>query len=162
MIGKHLCALGDEHASRPGRLQASSSLRRLPPSRQNTPYKAPRTADGKPNLNGIWQALDTSINWDIQGHAASAGPVAALGAAYSVPPGLGIVEGGPIPYLPAALAKKKENYEKRLTDDPEIKCYMPGRAARQLHAVSISDFSERQLRHDRLRIRQRRAHHLYG
>jgi len=25
-----------------------------------------RTADGKPNMNGIWQVLDTSINWNIQ------------------------------------------------------------------------------------------------
>ena len=98
----------------------------LPLAGQNSNYKAPRTADGKPNLNGIWQVLDTSINWDIQGHAAQAGPVAALGAAYAVPPGLGVVEGGEIPYLPAAVAKKKENFEKRLTEDPEIKCYMPG------------------------------------
>ena len=97
-----------------------------PAAAQNTAYKAPRAADGKPNLNGIWQVLDTSLNWDIQGHAATAGPVAALGAEFSVPPGLGAVEGGAIPYLPAALAKKKENFEKRLTDDPEIKCYMPG------------------------------------
>ena len=36
---------------------------------QAAPYRAPRTADGKPNLNGIWQALN-SANWDIQGHAA--------------------------------------------------------------------------------------------
>ena len=42
------------------------------------------------------------------------------------PAGIGVVEGGEIPYLPAALAQKKANYEKRFTDDPEIKCYMPG------------------------------------
>jgi hypothetical protein len=34
--------------------------------------------------------------------------------------------GGEIPYLPEAAAKKKANFEKRLTDDPEIKCYLPG------------------------------------
>lgn len=88
-------------------------------------YKAPRTADGKPNLNGIWQAMNTA-NWDLQPHAAQAGPISALGAVGSVPGGLGVVEGGAIPYLPAALAKKKENYAKRLTMDPEVKCYMPG------------------------------------
>ena len=25
-------------------------------------YRAPRTADGKPNLNGIWQALNTAFH----------------------------------------------------------------------------------------------------
>ena len=88
-------------------------------------YKAPRSADGKPNLNGIWQALNEA-SWDIEGHAAAPGLVTALGAAAAVPPGLGIVEGGPIPYQPAAAARKKENFEKRLTLDPEIKCYLPG------------------------------------
>jgi len=88
-------------------------------------YKAPRTVDGKANLNGIWQALNTA-NWDLQDHAARSGPVVALGAAGAVPAGLGVVEGDEIPYLPAAAAKKKENFENRLTADPEIKCYMPG------------------------------------
>ena len=97
----------------------------LPVAGQTRAYKAPRTADGKPNLNGIWQSLNTA-NWDIQGHAAQPGLVVALGAAGAVPGGLGVVEGGEIPYLPAAAAKKKENFEKRLTADPEIKCYLPG------------------------------------
>src|SRR4029077_19583278 len=46
---------------------------------QTPVYRAPRTADGKPNLNGIWQALNTA-DWDLQGHAAGKGPVASLGA----------------------------------------------------------------------------------
>jgi len=89
------------------------------------PYRAPRTADGKPNLNGIWQAINEA-DWDIEGHSAGPGRVMALGAEDAVVPGLGIVEGGPLPYLPAAAAKKKANFEKRLTLDPEIKCYLPG------------------------------------
>ncbi len=88
-------------------------------------YKAAHTADGRPNLNGIWQALNTA-NWDIQEHAARPGQVIALGAVGAVPAGLGVVEGDEIPYLPAAAAKKKENFENRLTTDPEIKCYLPG------------------------------------
>ena len=40
--------------------------------------------------------------------------------------GLGVVEGGTIPYKPEALAHKKENQENWLTRDPEIKCYLPG------------------------------------
>jgi hypothetical protein len=85
----------------------------------------PRGPDGHPNLNGIWQSLNTA-NWDIQEHAARSGPLVALGAVGAVPPGLGVVEGNELPYLPAAAAKKKENFENRLTADPEVKCYMPG------------------------------------
>jgi hypothetical protein len=98
----------------------------IPARGQGTAYKAPRGADGKPNLNGIWQALDTSAQWDIEGHAAQPGLFTALGAQGAVPPGVGIVEGGKIPYLPAAADQRKKNFENRLTADPEIKCYMPG------------------------------------
>ena len=84
----------------------------------------PRGADGKPNLNGIWQAL-TNANWDVQTHAPSPGPPA-LGALLSVPPGMGIVEGEEIPYLPAALEQRKKNRQNRWKDDPEMKCYLPG------------------------------------
>src|SRR5215470_11041226 len=79
-------------------------------------YKAPRAADGKPDLNGIWQAVNTA-NWDIQDHAARMGPVVGLGAAFSIPAGRGVVEGNEIPYLPVAAEKKKENAEKWLTSD---------------------------------------------
>jgi len=88
-------------------------------------YRAPRTPDGKPNLNGIWQALNEA-NWDLEAHAASQGAVLALGAQFSVPPGVGVVEGGAIPYKPEALAKKKENFANRMKEDPEVKCYMGG------------------------------------
>ncbi len=89
-------------------------------------YRAPRTPDGAPDLSGIWQSNNTA-NWDLEAHAASKGPVFALGAAFSVPPGLGVVSGdGVIPYLPDALAKKKANGESWTTLDPEVKCYMPG------------------------------------
>jgi hypothetical protein len=84
-----------------------------------------RTADGKPDLNGVWQAMN-SANWDLLAHGSAAGAVPSLGAIGAVPSGEGVVEGGVIPYLPAAAAKKKENFERRWTDDPEIKCYMPG------------------------------------
>ncbi len=89
-------------------------------------YKAPRTADGKPNLNGIWQTLNTSANWDLQPHAARPGQLWQTGAAGAEPAGLGVVEGGEIPYLASALAKKKENFANRLALDPETKCYLPG------------------------------------
>jgi len=88
-------------------------------------YRAPRTASGKPDLNGVWQAVNTA-NWNIQDHAAEAGPVATLGAAFSIPAGQGVVEGNEIPYQPWAAKKKQENAENWVKLDPEIKCYMPG------------------------------------
>jgi hypothetical protein len=78
-------------------------------------YRAPRTVDGQPDLQGIWQAVNTA-NWNIQDHSAGLG----------IPAGQGIVDGNEIPYLPTALAHKQENYRRRLTDDPETKCFMVG------------------------------------
>jgi len=88
-------------------------------------YRAPRTGDGRPDLNGIWQANNTA-DWNLEAHSAEAGPVLALGALGAVPPGLGVVEGGQIPYTAEALATRQENYEHRLERDPAIKCYLPG------------------------------------
>ena len=102
-------------------------------------YRAPRLPDGKPDLNGIWQALNEA-NYDLEPHMARsalalrpgpygpvpAAPVLALGAVGAVPPGLGVVEGDTIPYLPEALKQKKDNQEHYLERDPEIKCYLPG------------------------------------
>jgi hypothetical protein len=92
---------------------------------QNAPYRAPRFVDGHPDLNGIWQALNTA-NWDLQDHPAGAGPMWETGAIGAIPAGQGVVEGGEIPYKPEALAKKKQNFANRRTNDPEVKCYMPG------------------------------------
>lgn len=103
-------------------------------------YKAPRGPDGKhPDLNGVWQAMN-SAGWDIEPHAARAalqlrpGPVVpvpakavlALGAVGAVPGGLGIVEGGEIPYTPEAKKQRDANRADYLNLDPEVKCYLPG------------------------------------
>jgi hypothetical protein len=106
-------------------------------------YRAPRTPEGTPDLSGIWQANNTA-NWDIEAHPAKQGPVVALGAAFSVPPGLGVVEGGPLPYLPEALEKKKTNAASWMTLDPEVKCFMPGipRATYQPYPFQIVQSSD--------------------
>jgi hypothetical protein len=75
----------------------------------------PRTADGKPNLQGIWQVHNRAA-YDLEDHDAKLG----------VPPGRGVVEGGGIPYQPWAAAKKAENFSRRQAADPLVKCYMPG------------------------------------
>ena len=85
----------------------------------------PRTADGRPDFNGIWQAINTA-NWDVEPHAASFGPLVAAGAIGAIPAGLGIVEGNEIPYTPEARAQQQENKSDWLANDPLVKCYMPG------------------------------------
>ena len=75
----------------------------------------PRTADGKPNLQGIWQASSTA-GADLQDHTARNNMLA----------GRSVVAGGEIPYQPEAAAKKAENFQNRLKADPLAKCYMPG------------------------------------
>jgi len=74
-----------------------------------------RAADGKPDLSGVWQAVNTA-NWNIQAHAADK----------DVPAGLGVVDGDEIPYQPWAAAQQKTNLANRATADPESKCYLPG------------------------------------
>jgi len=120
-----------------GQAQAAPAAKARPAA---SSYHAPRGLDGKhPDLNGVWQAMN-SANWDIEPHAARAalqmrpGPVTpvpakdvvALGAVGAVPAGLGIVEGGTIPYTADARKQRDENRADWIHRDPEIKCYLPG------------------------------------
>ena len=102
------------------------------------PYRAPRTTDGHPNLNGIWQAF-TTADWDIEAHSSGPGPHPEIMGVYGAQPGgQSIVEGGEIPYRPEALAKKKANFDNRMktsiTNDPhrfdtgdgELECFRVG------------------------------------
>ena len=78
-------------------------------------YDGPRTPEGNPDLSGFWQVL-SSAAWDIRAHNAQDG----------IPAGLGVVEGGEIPYQPWAAEQQQENYANRLTADPVRQCYLPG------------------------------------
>jgi hypothetical protein len=83
---------------------------------QTAPQAAiPRTADGKPDFSGVWQVLNTAF-YNIEDHHAEPG----------VPAGQGVVVGGVIPYLPAALEQRRKNYENRATEDTDAKCFLPG------------------------------------
>jgi hypothetical protein len=87
------------------------------------PYSPPKTPFGQPDLQGIWQVVNTAA-WDIQDHSAQRFP--GLPARFSVPAGLGVVEGNDIPYQPWAIAQKQKNFANRLEGDPEASCYLPG------------------------------------
>src|SRR3954469_2610921 len=61
--------------------------------------RVPRTADGKPNLNGIWQTM-VGANWNLEDHSAAPGPFFQEGAVGAMPAGQSVVDGGDIPYTP--------------------------------------------------------------
>jgi len=82
--------------------------------------------EGRPDLNGLWQA-NVSANWNLEAHTAQDLPqFPGLGAIAAIPAGISYVEGGTIPYLPAALAQRDMNRAGWPATDPEAKCYMPG------------------------------------
>ena len=111
---------GDPNLQETGALTQSTTFRaaRL----EGTPY---------PDLNGIWQAINTA-NWDLEPHVARPGlstvsgpggdvpaaPVLALGAIGGVPGGLGVVENGRIPYQPWAAIQRQDNRVNALVRDP--------------------------------------------
>ena len=96
-------------------MTAGLTLSGQAPAPQGQTRATSRTPDGKPNLNGIWQVVN-SANWDLEAHSAEDG----------IPGGPGVVEGGTIPYLPAALAVRNEHRTNRKTADPVGKCFIPG------------------------------------
>jgi hypothetical protein len=82
---------------------------------------------GRPNLNGIYQAINTA-NWNIEDHSASATAFWQLGAMFAIPAGQSVItdNNGTIPYNPAGLKRRTENQAGWPKSDPEAKCYMPG------------------------------------
>lgn len=96
-------------------MDAQAPARRAQAQGARRAYVGPRTSDGKPDLNGIWQVMGTA-HWDLEAHSPEEG----------VPGGQSVVEGGDIPYKPEALAQKRANYANRATADPLSKCYLPG------------------------------------
>ena len=88
----------------------------VPATAQDEAYTAPRLVGTEnPDLNGIWQALNTA-NWDLRPHAAAPAPLPELlGALGAVPAGQGVIEGDEIPYQPWAVEQQRANFEGRLT-----------------------------------------------
>jgi hypothetical protein len=113
-------------------------------------YAAPRTADGQPD-QGIWE-LRNAANWDLLEHTGG----------YKIPAGLGVVEGGEIPYKLEALAHKEENFTNRLTGDPVEKCYLAGFPPNDISPISVSNPSNARRGCDHFRICSHVAVDFYG
>jgi hypothetical protein len=95
-------------------LLAGDAIHAAPSSPARVPGIA-RTADGKPDLTGIWQAISTA-DFDLEPHSGRK----------DAPPGAGVVEGNSIPYQAAALKKKQENFAVRDQLDPRLQCFTLG------------------------------------
>jgi hypothetical protein len=102
-------------------LSACAALVWIAPPRaagQSKGYTAPRTSDGKPDLQGIWQVMNTAAV-NVEGHI----------AVLDMPAGRTVIvdpADGKIPYLPAAAQKQKENFKNRAKADPLNQCFIPG------------------------------------
>ena len=81
-------------------------------------WRMPRLPDGKPDLQGIWEAHNTA-DANLEAHSAAAGIRAGEGVIVDPPD-------GKIPYQPSAAAKQKENFLTRSMADPVSKCFLPG------------------------------------
>jgi hypothetical protein len=105
--------------------QSASAQKAKAPARA----AAPATIGGHPNINGVWQAM-SGADFGLEPHSAqtSPGPQSEreLGAIAAIPASLGVVEGGEIPYLPAAKAVRDANAKLGPMKDPEANCYLPG------------------------------------
>ena len=95
---------------------ALSTTLNAAPATSGSQSPLPREANGKPNLQGIWQASTTAGD-DLQDHVASLD----ITAGRSV-----LTDGGAIPYQPSASRQREENFRNRAKLDPLNKCYIPG------------------------------------
>ena len=96
-------------------------------AQQPAPAARPDRIAGRPNLNGLWQAINTA-NWNLESHSASATAFWQLGAMFAMPAGQSVIvdNNGAIPYTPEGLKKRQENQAGWPKSDPEAKCYMAG------------------------------------
>lgn len=101
----------------------------------------PARVSGKPNFNGIWQAMNTA-SWNLESHSAEGLPqFPQLGAIASIPAGRSVLRGGgTIPYRPEALAVRDKNRAAWPGADPEAKCYMLGIPRATYHGMPFQIF----------------------
>src|ERR1044071_9620941 len=98
--------------------QARGQSKGAPAAAKPQVYTAPRTADGKPDLQGIWQVMNTA-SYNVEPHSPQFGIRAGTGVITDPADGMS-------PFLPAAPAKPKQNFEARAAADQLNQCYLPG------------------------------------
>ena len=111
------------------------------PAAQGQELDRETTLDGRPNLNGVWKAINTA-NWNLEAHSAEGlDRFWEMGAIAAIPAGKSVLKGGgDIPYLPQALAQRNENRANWPQEDPEAKCYMLGIPRATYHDIPFQIF----------------------
>ena len=94
---------------------AVSALSAQSASRTTASAAIPRMADGRPDMQGIWQARSRAA-YDLEDHPAR----------FGMPAGRSVVDTITIPYQPWAAMKQRENFEQRAKADPLSECFLPG------------------------------------
>jgi hypothetical protein len=157
-----------------GRRRPQPAARQATRLRRRTSPPAAHARTRRPAESEWDLAGDEQRELGRRGAQREAGPHTELMGAWGAEPGgMGIVEGGTIPYKPEALKKKQDNFKNRMlvkvTNDPHASipaipsCSASARCpARQLHAVPVSDFPEPRPDPDGLRIQGRDAHGVHG
>jgi hypothetical protein len=127
-------------------MTAAAILSTVSTARAQPQLDRPVRISGRPDFNGVWQALNTA-HWNLEAHSAEALPGSPgsnafwqLGAIAAIPAGRSVVGGGTIPYLPEALAKRNENRANWPAADPEAKCYMLGVPRATYHHLPFQIF----------------------
>jgi hypothetical protein len=103
----------------------------------------PATIGAHPNLNGIWQAMNTA-HWNLEAHSAEAlDEFWRMGAMAAIPAGPSFLKGGGrIPYLPEALAQRDARRAAWPAADPEANCYMLGLPRATYHNMPFQIFQD--------------------
>jgi hypothetical protein len=85
-----------------------------------------RLADGKPDIQGIWDATSFAAAYDVEDHPSE----------FEIPAGKGVIvdpPNGKIPYQPWAETKKEDLLAHHMFGDPEAHCTLAG-VPRQMYA----------------------------
>ena len=130
-------------------------------------YRAPRAADGRPNLNGIWQAMNAA-NWDLEAHGPQSAPYPELVGVYLAQPGgLSVVEGWDDSIQTCAGKEEGERESAWLSTRDRDQGgrrpgFLPGVRVQNLHALSVFRLSKAESDPDHLRVREHQPARAHG